>query len=202
MTIGWAAEGAIVIALGLRERRDWLRIGGAALFLVALARTADLLVSPAPIHQAPLLNAPAACAAFVVALCYALAWMLARREDAPENVPQAAAALIAAQMVTVMLMTSEINTYWSAPVDALTRELATSVAWAVYSTLLIVIGLRREYAPIRYFAILLFALTTAKVFFVDTAHLERVYRILSVIGLGIALLVTSYLYQRTRRQTN
>jgi uncharacterized membrane protein len=202
MTIGWAAEGAIVIALGLRERRDWLRIGGAALFLVALARTAALLVSPAPIHQAPLLNAPAACAAFVVALCYALAWMHARREDAPENVPHAAAALIAAQLVTVMLMTSEINAYWSAPVDALTRELATSVAWAVYSTLVIVIGLRRDYAPIRYFAILLFALTTAKVFFVDTAHLERVYRILSVIGLGIALLVTSYLYQRTRRQTD
>jgi len=70
--------------------------------------------------------------------------------------------------------------------------------WALYATLLIVIGLGRDYAPIRYFAILLFALTTMKVFFVDMAHLERIYRILSVIGLGIALLVTSYLYQRVR----
>ena len=98
--------------------------------------------------------------------------------------------------------TSEINAYWSAPEDALTRELAKSVAWALYSTLLIVIGLRGDYAPIRYFAILLFALTTVKVFFVDTAQLQRVYRILSVIGLGIALLVTSYLSQRTGREAD
>src|SRR5262249_1103621 len=40
VTIGWAAEGAVVIALGLRERREWLRIGGSALFVVAIARTA------------------------------------------------------------------------------------------------------------------------------------------------------------------
>jgi uncharacterized membrane protein len=37
------------------------------------------------------------------------------------------------------------------------------------------------------------------VFFVDLAQLERVYRVLSVIGLGIILLVTSYLYQRAQR---
>lgn len=138
----------------------------------------------------------------MIVLCYGLAWLYHRQEDAPQRGASIAAALIAAQLVTVMLVTSEINAYWSAPEDALTRELARSVAWALYSTLLIVIGLRSDYAPIRYFAILLFALTTVKVFFIDTAHLQRVYRILSVIGLGVALLVTSYLYQRTGRQTD
>ena len=111
-----------------------------------------------------------------------------------------AALLIAAQLITVMLITSEIDAYWSARADALTRELAKSVALAAYATFAIVIGLRRDYAPIRYFAIALFGLTTIKVFFVDMAQLERVYRILSIIGLGIAMLVTSYLYQRARRQ--
>jgi uncharacterized membrane protein len=200
ITIGWAAEGAIVIALGLRERREWLRDGGAALFLVALARAADLLTEPAPVNQTPILNAHAACAAFLVLLCYALAWLHARRDR--HGRIEIALGLVAAQLVTVLLITSEINAYWSAAAGALTRELATSVAWAVYATLLIVIGLRRDYAPIRYFAIVMFAVTTAKVFFVDTAHLERVYRILSVIGLGIALLVTSYLYQQTRQHTD
>jgi uncharacterized membrane protein len=34
------------------------------------------------------------------------------------------------------------------------------------------------------------------VFFVDLAQLDRVYRVLSVIGLGVLLIVASYLYQR------
>lgn len=202
VTIGWAAEGAIVIALAVRERRDWLHVGGAGLFLVAIGRTADLLVAQAPISQSPVLNARAACAVFVVALCYALAWLHRTHEDGPDTRVHVAVALVAAQLVTVLLITSEIDAYWVAPVDALTRELAESFAWAIYATLLIVIGLRRDYAPIRYFAILLFAITTLKVFFVDMAHLERVYRILSIIGLGIALLVTSYLYQRARPKNN
>jgi uncharacterized membrane protein len=202
VTIGWAAEGAVVIALGLRESREWLRIAGAGLFVVAIGRTVDLLVSPASVHHTLLFNVQSGCAALVIALCYGLAWLHDRHEDARQQGVPVAAALIAAQVITVMLITNEIGAYWSAPDDALTRELAKSVAWALYATLLIVIGLRGGYAPIRYFAILLFGLTTVKVFFVDTAQLERVYRILSVIGLGIALLVTSYLYQRTRRQTD
>jgi hypothetical protein len=202
VTIGWAAEGAVVIALGLRESREWLRIAGAGLFMVAIGRTVDLLVSPAAVHHTPLFNVQSGCAAIVIALCYGLAWLHDRHEDSTQQGVPVAAALIAAQVITVMLITSEIGAYWSAPDDALTRELAKSVAWALYATLLIVIGLRGGYAPIRYFAILLLGLTTVKVFFVDTAQLERVYRILSVIGLGIALLVTSYLYQRTRRQTD
>jgi uncharacterized membrane protein len=153
-----------------------------------------------PADQVPLLNARTACAAFVVALCYALAWLHHGREDTTGRGVQVAAVLVAAQLVTVMLITSEIDAYWAARADALTRELATSVAWAIFATLLILIGLRRDYAPIRYFAMLLFAVTIAKVFFVDMAHLERAYRILSVIGLGIALLVTSYFYQRSRRK--
>jgi hypothetical protein len=202
MTIGWAAEGAIVVALGLRERRDWLRLGGAVLFLVALVRTVDLLTSVAPIDTAVLFNARTACAAFVVLLCYALAWLHHRDGEAPEDAAIAIAIfLVAAQLLTLMLLTSEINAYWAARQDSLTREFAKSVTWALYATALIVVGLKREYAPIRYFAIAVFALTTLKVFAVDLAQLERVYRILSIIGLGIALLVTSWLYQRARRSS-
>ena len=47
---------------------------------------------------------------------------------------------------------------------------------------------------------LLFAITILKVFVVDMAELERVYRIVSVIGLGVMLLATSYFYQRFRHR--
>jgi uncharacterized membrane protein len=74
-----------------------------------------------------------------------------------------------------------------------------SVTWGVYATVLIVIGLRRRYAPIRYLAMIVFAITIVKVFALDLSELDRIYRISSVLGLGILLLLTSYLYSRSKR---
>ena len=77
-----------------------------------------------------------------------------------------------------------------------------SVSWALYATVLIVAGMRKRYAPIRYFAIALFAVTIGKLFVVDLAELDRIYRITSIVGVGIALLVSSYLYQRFEKEFN
>jgi uncharacterized membrane protein len=74
-----------------------------------------------------------------------------------------------------------------------------SVTWALYGTALVVIGLARSYAPIRYFAIGVLALTIAKVFFLDMAELDRIYRVGSIIVLGVLLLITSYLYSRSTK---
>jgi uncharacterized membrane protein len=71
-----------------------------------------------------------------------------------------------------------------------------SITWAVYATILVIVGLFRKYAPIRYFAMTVFAVTIVKVFAIDLAELDRIYRVLSIIGLGVTLLLTSYLYQR------
>ena len=66
---------------------------------------------------------------------------------------------------------------------------------------LILVGLRRNYAPIRYFAMTVFVITIVKVFAIDLAQLDRLYRVLSVIGLGVMLLLTSYLYQKLSTET-
>ena len=112
--------------------------------------------------------------------------------------------VLLANGLTLVFLTSEITAFWQVH-DAehlgraeglLARGATLSLAWAAYATAAIVVGIRRRYAPIRYFAMLLFAITILKVFVVDMAELERVYRIVSVIGLGVMLLATSYLYQR------
>jgi uncharacterized membrane protein len=65
---------------------------------------------------------------------------------------------------------------------------------------LVAVGIWRNYRPIRYFAILLFAITIGKVFLVDLSTLDRVYKMLSVMALGVILLIASYLYQRLRSE--
>ena len=72
-----------------------------------------------------------------------------------------------------------------------------SVTWALYAVGLVFAGIRRRFAPARYFAILLFGIVVLKVLAVDIAGLDRLYRMLSVLAVGVLLLIASYLYQRT-----
>jgi uncharacterized membrane protein len=77
------------------------------------------------------------------------------------------------------------------------EQVALSVMWALYAVALVFAGIKRRFAPARYLAILLFGIVVAKVLFVDIAGLDRFYRMLSVLGVGVLLLVASYLYQRS-----
>jgi uncharacterized membrane protein len=58
-----------------------------------------------------------------------------------------------------------------------------------------VLGMRRKYPPIRYFAIALFGIALIKVFLVDLETLGGVYRIAGFVVVGLILLVVSFLYQ-------
>lgn len=199
VAIGWAVEGGVVIALGQRERRGWLRLAGASLFAVAFVFAMERLGAPRAVAEAVLFNPHAAAAAVVAALCYILAWLHYRDPQAPDRDMTIGAGLVVAQFVTLALLTTEIHAYWPFSEGHLARELMVSVTWGLYATVLIVAGLRFRYAPIRYFAMAVFAVTILKVFASDMAQLERIYRVASVIGLGILLLLTSYLYHRTKR---
>lgn len=80
------------------------------------------------------------------------------------------------------------------------RSAALSVLWALYAFTAMAWGLWRNLAPLRVGAILLFSITVLKVLVVDLAGLDALYRILSVLVLGAALLIASFLYARSRRR--
>ena len=82
------------------------------------------------------------------------------------------------------------------------KQLSVSALWALYSMLLVAIGIARRYQLIRLLAIILFGLTIFKVFLLDLSELEKIYRIISFIGLGIILLTASFMYQKYRNQIN
>ena len=58
------------------------------------------------------------------------------------------------------------------------------------------LGLRTHLAPIRRAGLALLGLATAKVFIVDLAALDVAYRVLSLVGLGVLLLVSALVYAR------
>jgi uncharacterized membrane protein len=199
--------------LGLRERRAWLRHAGSAFLSLATAFLLYELVAPIGVDAWPFFNPRSAAAAALVGLMYASAWWTHRLADPPGSLGFSVARLIiVANVLTVLAVSAEISAYfgytllgegqpgasaWTS--SELARQLTLSIAWAAYALGLVAIGLRRDYRLVRVLAIALFAVTILKVFFVDLAALDRVSRMLSVIGLGVLLLTASYLYQRLAR---
>ncbi|MCX6545393.1 MAG: DUF2339 domain-containing protein [Acidobacteria bacterium] len=203
--VGWTAESVAVVWVGLRTRRDWMRLGGTLLLAGTTVRLMSVGFFDAAAGFTPVFNARFGVTLVIVAACYALAY-LHKREGADlgdRAAPEIGMFIIAANLLTVLLISTEISFYWRmrAAEDAnadLARLTSLSVAWAIYGTALIIVGINRRYAPVRYLALALLALTVGKVFLVDLSRLGSIYRIIGFIGLGLALLLGSWLYQKYR----
>ena len=195
--------------LGLTRGRLWIRVIGGGVMVFAIVRLAALELSTATPAYLVFANARLMASAVVIACLYVLA-MLYRETTVIEAALQPrAAVLLAANALTLLFLTSEITAFWHVrdaatglrrlATDAqLAREMMLSMTWAGYATALVVAGIRRNYAPIRYLAFAIFGATIVKVFTVDLAELDRIYRVSSIIALGVTLFVTSYLYNRQR----
>jgi uncharacterized membrane protein len=66
----------------------------------------------------------------------------------------------------------------------------------LFGAILLAAGFWRRSAFLRWQALLLLAVSVAKVFLVDMSELSQGYRILSFLGLGALLLGVSFVYQR------
>jgi hypothetical protein len=203
VTVGWAAEGAAVIGVGLAMHRPFLRAGGFGLLAAAAFRLIAYQFFITLASHRPVLNMRVATAAFVIALLYGVAALYRRRSssEAAERGPAMRVAIAAANAVTVLLMTAEIVSFWELQEGGLAvafaRQLSLSLAWAMYALGLIVLGFRRRSSLLRYLALSLFGITILKMFSVDLLELEGVYRIVGFVALGLMLLAASFLYQRS-----
>jgi len=197
----WATEAAVVFWIALKADRQWLRAGAWILFAIAALRWAQPDIQQTTLSYQVLLNARALTGIYLIALLYLAAWMTTGYADASRARAQERASLIiGASVLTVIVISTEIISFWqlrTARADAyVAREMMLSASWVLYAAALVVLGMRRKYAPIRYFAIVLFGIALMKVFLVDLETLGGIYRIAGFVVVGLILLVVSFLYQR------
>lgn len=93
--------------------------------------------------------------------------------------------------------TLETNTWLSQFVPGL-RAGGVSILWTVFALALLVSGISKRQAALRYIGLGLFALVSWKVLFHDLASLDQFYRIIAFIVLGIMVTSGSFLYLRSR----
>lgn len=71
-----------------------------------------------------------------------------------------------------------------------------SVAWIVLGITLLILGVKLGSRSLRYASLMVMVLAIGKVFLVDTSQLKNLYRVLSLLGLGLSLMGLGYFYQR------
>src|SRR6266487_1311405 len=207
ITVGWALEGAALCWLFHRVPHPGLRLAGVALLLIVFVR---LAFNPAVLSYHPR-------AAFSVFNWYlytygiaaACMFTAARLLAPPCNLVLSRNVLpllnTLGTVLAFLIVNIEIADYFSPPgATALTfqfsgnfaRDMSYSIAWALFALLLLIVGMRKEIAPVRYASLGLLGITVTKLFFHDVSQLDQLYRIGAFVVVAIIAIVASFLYQR------
>jgi uncharacterized membrane protein len=211
ITVGWLVEAAAL--LWVADRIHSRLLHSMATAAVALGVVHLLVVDDFPVHGL-LLNARMATYALAMAVLATLAWFSLRRGTEVDR-QIAGFAVVAVSALALIALSLEIRDYFAQPLSAgsygrpwstttrsnrrqlmIEQNFSHSALWMAYGALLMVIGFWRKSAFFRWQALFLIAATIVKVFVYDVSQLDRGYRILSFMILGILLLTVSFVYQK------
>jgi uncharacterized membrane protein len=212
ITIGWFVEAGILLWVADRIESELLNFFALAALALGVARL--LLIDNFSTTQL-IFNMRMATYAVAVAVLGAVAWYAARRADEAARTV-AAIALVALNVLALIALGHEVADYYAREMTVLRppysrwtpaygsdwrriqieRDFTYSALGMAYGAMLMVVGFLRRSAFVRWQALLLIAATIAKVFIYDVSQLDRGYRIVSFIVLGVLLLAISFVYQR------
>jgi uncharacterized membrane protein len=212
ITIGWFVEAAALLWVGGRIKSDLLNAFALTALVLGVVRL--LLYDDFDTVQL-IVNMRMATYAIAIAVLGFVAYEASKRED--ENARTVGAfAVVAMNALALTGLSLEIRDYYSRQMASLqpatgiwlaanaeqlrsigtARDFTYSALWMAYGAMLMVTGFWRASAFVRWQALLLIAATILKVFIYDTSQLDRIYRILSFVVLGVLLLAISFAYQR------
>jgi uncharacterized membrane protein len=207
ITLGWALEGAALCWLFHRVPHPGLRLTGIVLLVVVFARLAlnPAVLSYHPRAAFPILNWYLYTYGIATVCLFAAGRFLAppRHLVLGSNVRPLLYTL--ATVLAFLLVNIEIADYFNtSSTVALTfqfsgnfaRDMSYSIAWALFALLMLIVGIRKRIAPVRYASLALLGLTVVKLFFHDLSQLDQLYRISAFVAVAIIAMVASFLYQR------
>lgn len=212
ITIGWFIEAGVLLWVANRITSDFLNVFALGALVLGVIR---LLAIDNFYTTQVIFNLRTATYAVAVAVLGAVAWYASKRED-DSGRAVAAIAVVALNALALIALTREVTDYYARQMNAyrparkqwtgayrldfraieIARDFTYSALWMAYGAMLMVVGFLRRSAFVRWQALILIAATTVKVFVYDVSELDRGYRIVSFIVLGVLLLTISFVYQR------
>lgn len=212
ITIGWFVESAVLLWVADRIKSDFLTVFAISALVLGVCR---LIFMDDFSSSTLIFNARMATYVIAIAVLAWAAWLASRRtEDRARTF--AGAAVIAMNVLALTALSHEVHDFYALQMSRvparngvwnglpwaeyhriqITRDFTYSAMFMAYGAMLMAIGFWRRSAFVRWQALFLIAATVIKVFVYDVSELDRVYRILSFIVLGVLLLTISFAYQR------
>src|SRR5947208_300057 len=207
ITVGWALEGAALCWLFRRVPHPGLRLAGIALLAVVFVR---LALNPAVLsyHSRaafPIFNWYLYTYGIATVCLFIAARLLAppRHRVLGHNALPLLYTL--GTVFAFLIVNIEIADHFSTPgAAALTfqfsgnfaRDMSYSIAWALFALLMLIVGMRKQIAAVRYASLGLLGVTVVKLFFHDLSQLDQLYRISAFVVVAVIAILASFLYQR------
>lgn len=196
LTAGW------LLLHGAKLRRNDLVYLGYSIALLASLGVAIVSVSATRLDWTPFLNARFFSFVTGAAVLGLASSQLSRRSGLDDDTYSATlVGLMAAGLLlwgltleaaeTCYFLRETLGTTWER-----WAQMSTSLVWSIYGALLLIAGINRRSRAVRIAALGLIAATILKVFILDLSFLDTGLRILSLGGLGLALIFISWLYSR------
>jgi hypothetical protein len=210
-TLLWAAGGLASLICGRAARLRVLTFGGSVLVLITgavwlLHDTVYWRIDRGVVLAPIVLNLQCAIG-LLVAVSVVAAARIARRADVGvtgASLGSTAVAAVGMGLVVAIglwLGSLEIDRFFAPEAGrvsnpAMARQTALSIYWGLYAILSVGVGFWRQAPWLRYAGLGLLAVTLAKVTVVDLAHVRYVYRVLSLLAVGLLCIATSVAYAR------
>lgn len=135
-----------------------------------------------------------------VASALPLIWIIRRQlKDSLFDVRIRKGADLYLHVIVLSLLSSELIHWLDMAGVANAFRLSLSLLWGAYALLMIVVGLMRDIRHIRIGGIALFAVTLIKLFAYDMMDMSMILKTVVMIGLGVLLLVASFIYTKHKR---
>jgi uncharacterized membrane protein len=212
ITIGWFVESALLLWIGGRIKSDLLNVFALTALVLGVGR---LLLFDNFESSRLIFNMRMAVYGVAIGVLAFVAYNASRRDDESAKTI-GMLAVISMNALALIALSREVADYYSQQMVAMrplpgawrsenwpqmrsvgiARDFTYSALWMAYGAMLMVVGFWRASAFVRWQALFLIAVTTGKVFIYDTSRLDRIYRILSFVVLGVLLLAISFAYQR------
>ena len=211
ITIGWFVEAGVLLWVGNRIQSDFLNAVALGALVLGVGR---LLVIDDFRTTQLVFNMRMATYTVAVAVLGAVAWFASQRADGAATMV-AKVAVVALNILALIALSREVADYYARQVAVIhpvktypwraayteihridiARDFTYSALWMAYGAMLMVVGFVRRSAFVRWQALILIAVTIGKVS-IRRSELDRGYRIVSFIVLGVLLLAISFVYQR------
>ncbi|MDB6040211.1 MAG: hypothetical protein JWM99_4052 [Verrucomicrobiales bacterium] len=206
LTVGWALEGLALLWLFQRISHPGLRMVGCILLATSFAR---LALNPWVINKYDRSGSHILNWYLYIYGTVSLALLVGGRLLTPprDQIGQVKMRPVLGVMGTILaflLLNIEIADFFSGAGERLTfnfsaslaQDMTYSLAWGVFAFILLIIGFKSLNSPIRYSGMALLVFTLLKLFLHDLWRLGGLYRIGSLVGMALVLMVVSFIYQR------